>query len=179
MRWVQMRKKHLEPGFANLSPSETLYSRGSLLDHSSRNDSDSSSSLETYQRSPLRCLNPPCPLPIQPRSYLRHRAATLDTCSALAGSHDCDGLLHDGPCGFVAPRIQPWGSPCFGPALTRETFPDGAEPFEAFPSLAAVAVSPPFLPSRRCSVVAFLPCCHVRPHLRRPSTSRPFPPESP
>jgi hypothetical protein len=58
--------------------------------------------------------------------------------SALAVSHDSDGLLHTELCGFVAPRYRPWGSPGFKPtadvSASRPTLLRGeVHPSKLFP----------------------------------------------
>jgi len=74
------------------------------------------------------------------------------TCSAHVVPPDSSGLLHAALCRFVAPCIRPWGSPCFQPGLESEdsvgAFPNGAPPFEAFPSLIADVASPHWPPKR-------------------------------
>jgi len=44
------------------------------------------------------------------------------TPSVLVGSHDFDGFLRPGPCGFVSHRNRPWGSPRFRPELTGRCY---------------------------------------------------------
>ena len=67
-------------------------------------------------------------------------AATLQARSAPVVPPDFDGLLHTTPCGSIAPRNQPWGSPCFRSvsacfrrSLLTPTFPNGAYPSKLFP----------------------------------------------
>jgi hypothetical protein len=60
------------------------------------------------------------------------------------------------PCGSVAPRSRPWGSPCFelrSPLCrnraSNDAVPDGATPFGAFPPTTAVPCRHGLLPPRR------------------------------
>jgi hypothetical protein len=61
------------------------------------------------------------------------------------------------PCGSVAPRSRPWGSPRFEPRspscrnrASNDALPSGATPFGAFPPTTAVPCHHGLLPSRRC-----------------------------
>jgi hypothetical protein len=93
------------------------------------------------QRSPLhrapRVSSPGCPGP---------GVCQLQTWSVLVVLPDFDGLLHTRPCGFVAPRFRPWGSPGFQPTdnVTAEqlTFLQVLTPFEAFPFPVVDSLSP-------------------------------------
>lgn len=69
----------------------------------------SDSSRGVHQRSPLHRVSPPCQLPKR-RNASSAGAATHPTCSALVVPPDLSGLLHGGPCRFVAPCCRPWGS---------------------------------------------------------------------
>jgi hypothetical protein len=117
-----------------------------------------------------------------PKSSTFGLSCQTQTCSALAVSRDFSGLLHAVPCRFIAPYNRPWGSPCFQQQQIRRpanAFPNGALPYEAFPSLTAEKTSPPTLaetnscvhrnliPSRRCS--------WVNPASDRVATTRPRP----
>lgn len=60
------------------------------------------------------------------------------------------------PCGSVAPRSRPWGSPRFEPRsppcrnrASNDAVPSGATPFGAFPPTTAVPCHHGLLPSRR------------------------------
>lgn len=87
-----------------------------------------------------------------------------------------DGLLHDGPCGFVAPRSRSWGSPGFGHDSTTRRSSRRARPAGADPSKR----SPPWQRSRVSACFAFSSlgrpsacwCCHPQVS-ESPSTSRP------
>lgn len=108
--------------------------------------------------------------------------ATTASGATRAVSHDFSGLLHAVPCRFIAPYNRPWGSPCFQSCQIRRpanTFPNGALPYEAFPSLTAEKSSPlklaetsscvhrNLIPSRRCFWVV--------PESDRVATTRPRP----
>jgi hypothetical protein len=96
------------------------------------------------------------------KKSLRREAATPPTRAIHAVSHDHDGFLRLVPRRFVAPCCRPWGSLRFthpppGSLHRRERRPQGpaggcpprsAEPFEAFPSTAALIASPRPVPSR-------------------------------
>jgi hypothetical protein len=86
------------------------------------------------------------PLPENPKALLRREDANLRACSALAVPPGSDGLLRARPCGSIAPRNRPWGSPHFrlAAALASKDAPLAArlpkwrfQPFEAFPSATA------------------------------------------
>lgn len=75
-----------------------------------------------------------------PKSSTFGLSCQTQTRSALAVSRDFSGLLHAVPCRFIAPYNRPWGSPCFEHQQIRRpanAFPNGALPYEAFPSLTA------------------------------------------
>jgi len=101
------------------------------------------------QRSPLRRHGLPVSTPAMALNRPPKRLARIlgfgprlprrRSCSTFAVSRCLGGLLHRLPCGFVAPRCRPWGSPGFWSsscASPRDpiAFLSGAAPFEAFPS---------------------------------------------
>jgi len=131
------------------------------------------------QRSPLhrtpRVSSPGCPGP---------GVCQLQTWSVLVVLPDFDGLLHTRPCGFVAPRYRPWGSPGFQPTgnvtAAQLTFPAGADTLRSFPLPGSGFPVSRARPSRRwlhihrsvcfaptsgvCSTgksVAHMWCCHL------------------
>jgi len=97
------------------------------------------SSLEIFQRSPLRCLLLHESSPsssIRRLIRLRPDVAKHRTPSALVVPPDSDGLLLTEPCRFVAPCFQPWGSSRFLPRIPLPVLQPSAV-LVAFPELAA------------------------------------------
>lgn len=123
-----------------------------------------------------------CPLPVA----RGQQDTNLPTRSVLAVLPGFDGLRHTRPCGFVAPRYRPWGSPGFQPshdvAAKIPTFLTGAQALRSFPLSSSGFPVTRALPSRRClhthrsvrfnptsgvcstgESVAAPTCCHVGP----------------
>lgn len=85
---------------------------------------------------------------------LRSADANRESRSASAVSHRSDGLLHRTPCGLVASRCRPWGSPGFWPCSTLfpeppSSFPHRRHTLRSFSLFASCSVFPPRLPSCR------------------------------
>jgi len=138
------------------------------------------SSLEIFQRSPLRCLLLHESSPsssIRRLIRLRPDVAKHRTPSALVVPPDSDGLLLTEPCRFVAPCFQPWGSsrflprlplPVLQPSAVLVAFPNSPLiPSEAFP-LSTAALRHRNRCHPRCSTGAF----HARLPHRSASRSR-------